>query len=114
KGRDPGELAVTDPESLPKAVRDAIPYLRFRLNRVMLGRPMSSPEQRARVGEDAMAVINEHPNAMTRTLYAGEVAAHTGLPATDLVRIAEQRSRRPAVRVAPGRTRRVTAHAEFV
>ena len=114
KGQDPGELSVTDPESLPKAVHDAIPYLRFRLNRVILGRPMRSPEERARMGEEAMAVINEHPNVMTRQLYAGEVAAHTGLPLNDLIRIAEQRNRRPALRVAPARQKANTENAEFV
>lgn len=114
KGQDPGELSVSDPESLPKAVHDAIPYLRFRLNRVILGRPMRSPEERARMGEEAMAVINEHPNVMTRQLYAGEVAAHTGLPLHDLIRIAEQRNRRPAVRVAPARQKSNNENAEFV
>jgi len=113
-GKDPGELSVSDPESLPKAVHAAIPYLRFRLNRVMHGKPMRSPEERARIGEEAMAVINEHPNVMTRQLYAGEVAAHTGLPLNDLIRIAEQRNRRPALRVAPARRRANNENAEFV
>ncbi len=61
-----------------------------------------------------MAVIIEHPNVMTRQLYAGEVAAHTGLPLHDLIRLAEQRSRRPALRVAPSRHRANSENAEFV
>ena len=114
QGKDPGELSVTDPESLAKAVHDALPYLRFRLNRVMLGKPMRSPEERARIGEQAMAVLNEHPNVMTRQLYAGEVAAHTGLPLSDLLRIAERRQRNPVVRVAQQRNRGLSDNAEFV
>ena len=114
QGKDPGELSVTDPEALGKAVHDALPYLRFRLNRVMLGKPMRSPEERARVGEQSMAVLNEHPNVMTRQLYAGEVAAHTGLPLSDLLRIAEKRQRNPTVRVSHQRQRGVADNAEFV
>ncbi len=114
QGKDPGELSVTEPESLAKAVHDALPYLRFRLNRVMLGKPMRSPEERARIGEQAMAVLNEHPNVMTRQLYAGEVAAHTGLPLSDLLRIAERRQRNPVVRVAQQRNRGLSDNAEFV
>ncbi len=114
KGLDPGELSVRDPESLPKAVHDALPYLRFRLNRVMLGKPMRSPEERAKVGENSMAVLNEHPDMNIRKLYAGEVAAHTGLPLNDLMRIAEQRNRRPTVRVAPVRQIGASENAEFV
>ncbi len=113
-GKDPGELSVTDPESLGRAVHDALPYLRFRLNRVMLGKPMRSPEERARVGEQSMAVLNEHPNVMTRQLYAGEVAAHTGLPLSDLLRIAERRQRNPTVRVAEQRQRGTSENGEFV
>ncbi|MCU1392010.1 MAG: dnaG [Ilumatobacteraceae bacterium] len=114
QGKDPGELSVSDPASLGKAVHDALPYLRFRLNRVMLGKPMRSPEERAKVGEQAMAVLNEHPNLMTRQLYAGEVAAHTGLPLSDLLRIAERRHRNPTVRVSQERQRGVADNAEFV
>ncbi|MCU1397357.1 MAG: dnaG, partial [Acidimicrobiales bacterium] len=114
QGKDPGELSVTDPDSLGKAVHDALPYLRFRLNRVMLGKPMRSPEERARVGEQSMAVLNEHPNVMTRQLYAGEVAAHTGLPLTELLRLANSRTRKPVVRVSQQRQRGVADNAEFV
>ncbi|MCU1389482.1 MAG: dnaG, partial [Ilumatobacteraceae bacterium] len=88
--------------------------LRFRLNRVLLGKPMRSPEERAKVGEQSMAVLNEHPNPMVRQLYAGEVAAHTGLPLGELLRIAEKRQRNPVVRVSQQRQRGVADNAEFV
>ena len=73
-GDDPGELAQQDPEALAAAVADAAPFLGFRLDRVMSGRPARTPEDRARLAERAMAVVNEHPDANVRKLYAGQVA----------------------------------------
>ena len=60
----------------------------------------SRQKQRARLGEVAMAVINEHPNSNVRKLYAGQVAAQVGLPVADLVQLAERGVRRPQVHVS--------------
>jgi DNA primase len=60
-----------------------------------------------------MAVVNEHPNANVRKLYAGEVATRVGLPVGDLVRIAESGARRPAVQVQARRARGPMENAEF-
>ncbi len=113
-GKDPGDLSVSDPDALPAAVDGALPFLGFRLQRVMSGKPMRSPEERAKVAEQAIAVINEHPDENVRKLYAGQVASHTGLPANDLMRLAQQRNRRPTVRVAPVRHVGAAENAEFV
>jgi DNA primase len=48
-----------------------------------------------------------------RKLYAGEVAASVGIPIGDLVQIAERGSRRPAVQIAPKRSRGPMENAEF-
>jgi DNA primase len=114
KGQDPGELSLSNPTALTVAVDTALPFLGFRLQRVMSGRRLNSPEDRARLAEQAMAVVNEHPDTNVRKLYAGQVASHTGLPINDLVAIASRRSARPVVRV--GNTRRVgsSENAEFV
>jgi DNA primase len=54
-----------------------------------------------------MSVINEHPDKNVRKLYAGEVASHVGIPAADLMTLAERGSRRPVVAVAaPDRSSR--------
>lgn len=113
-GQDPGSLAQRDPESLAKAVDDATPFLAFRLDRAMAGQGRRTPEDRARLAERAMAVVNEHPDANVRKLYAGQIASEVGLPVTDLLRVAEQRNRRPALTVAPVRRRVVQENAEFV
>ena len=46
----------------------------------MDGQPARTPEDRARLAERAMGVVNEHPDANVRKLYAGQVAAEVGLP----------------------------------
>ena len=112
-GRDPGDLAVSDPETLVEAVADPMPFLGFRLQRTLSSRPLDTPEHRARLAEEAMAVVNEHPNANVRKLYAGEVAARVGLPVNDLVRLAERGTRRPTLQVQSRAARGPMENAEF-
>lgn len=113
QGRDPGDLAQNDPEMLVQSVADPVPFLKFRVDRTLAGQPKQSPEQRVRLAESAMAVVNEHPNVELRKLYAGEVAASLAIPIADLVQIAERGSRRPAIQVAPKRSRGPMENAEF-
>ena len=80
----------------------------------MDGQTARTPEDRARLAERAMGVVNEHPDPNVRKLYAGQVAAEVGLQVSDLVRIAEQRPRRPTVAVAAPRRTAVRENAEFV
>ena len=105
EGRDPGDLARSDPDALRQAVDGSVPFLRFRLDRTIASRPMDSPEHRARLADEAMAVVNEHPNENVRRLYAGELAALIGLPVADFTRAAVSRARprlqAPAKRVGP-------------
>ena len=93
EGKDPGDLASSDPEALAASIDEAVPFLGFRINRVVSASPLRSPEDRARVAARALEVINEHPDVNVRKLYAGEVAARVGLPVADLARQAEQRRR---------------------
>jgi DNA primase len=113
QGKDPGDLARSNPAALVAAVDDSIPFLGFRLARTMGSRRLDSPEQKARLAEEAMTVVNEHPNANVRKLYAGEVAAQVGLPVGDLVRIAERGVRRPQVEVKARRQNAPMENAEF-
>jgi DNA primase len=113
-GLDPGELAQRDPDGLRETVAGAEPFLAFRLHRVLDRQTARTPEERVRLAERSMAVINEHPNAEVRKLYAGEVAAQTGLPVHDLVRLAEQRRRDPTIELIRPRPGRLRENAEFV
>ena len=114
-GKDPGELASSDPAALVEAVTHAKPFLGFRLDRVLASEQLTTPESRSRVANNAMAVINEHPDKNVRTLYAGEVASHTGIPVADLVAVAAKGARAPQVATAQPRASRASSYAaEFV
>jgi len=114
EGKDPGDLASSDPEALAAAVDDAVPFLGFRVNRVVTGTTLRSPEDRARVATQAIEVINEHPDVNVRKLYAGEVATRVGLPVADLVKSVERRSSRPVIVAPTTHTVGVSENAEFV
>ncbi|MFI0527886.1 MAG: DNA primase, partial [Ilumatobacteraceae bacterium] len=113
-GKDPGELSVSDPEGLRHAVDQALPFLGFRVNRVLNSRKLRSPEDRALVAGEAMAVVNEHQNPEVRKLYAGQVATHVGIPPADLVALAARRVKAPTVHIAPVRRIGAAENAEFV
>jgi DNA primase len=114
EGRDPGDLASSDPTALATAVEEALPFLGFRINRVVHSAPLRSPEDRARIASKALEVINEHPDVNVRKLYAGEVAARVGLPVNDLVRQAERRVARPVIEASGARADVMKENAEFV
>ena len=114
-GKDPGDLASSDPAALATAINEAQPFLGFRLQRVLKAGSIATPEARSRTAELAMAVINEHPDMNIRKIYAGEVASHVGIAAADLVKLAERRTRKPEVRVnAPTQSGHKRESAEFV
>ncbi len=113
-GKDPGELAMTNPEALAAAIKDAKPFLGFRLQRTLDAGSIASPEARSRTAQQAMAVINEHPDKNVRKIYAGEVASHVGIPAADLMQLAERGSRKPEVRTSPTVDSSRRENAEFV
>jgi DNA primase len=109
RGKDPADLASDAPERLVAAVDGATPFLGFRVRRVLRGGRTDTPEARAALAEAALAVVNEHPELSVRKLYAGEIAAHCGLPARDVVKLAEHQHRRPRVTVAAPPRRELTA-----
>jgi DNA primase len=114
EGRDPGDLASSDPGVLKGAPENALPFLGFRLQRVLDSRRgQMAPEQRARLAEEAMAVVNEHPDRNVRKLYAGQVATTTGLPVADLVAAAERGGGRVVAFKTPSQRRRASEGAEF-
>ncbi|MBU6240531.1 MAG: DNA primase [Acidobacteria bacterium] len=113
KGKDPGELAQSDPDALRAAIDGAQPFLGFRLQRVLDANPARTPEERARTAERAIAVINEHPNVNVRKIYAGQIATHTGLPVGDVVPRVERRERNPRIDVAASAAPSARENAEF-
>ena len=73
-GRDPGDLARSDPDQLNRAVVEAVPLLQFRVDRALAGADLSTIESRARSAERAVAVVNEHPDPMVRDPHVVEIA----------------------------------------
>lgn len=113
-GKDPGDLSVSDPDALRHSVEHSLPFLGFRLQRVLDSRALRSPEDRAQMAQQAMSIVNEHPNVDVRKLYAGQVATHVGLPVADLVAAAQKGGKAPVIRVAPARQVGAAENAEFV
>jgi len=114
QGKDPGDLANSDPTALASAVVNAQPFLGFRLQRVLDAGSVTSPEARSRTAEQAMAVINEHPDTNVRKIYAGQVATHVGIPVVDLVKLAERGIRKPTINISASPNSRRSESAEFV
>lgn len=73
-GKDPGDLARTNPARLGEAVEGAQPFLRFRLERVFERADLRSPEGRARAAESCLNMIAEHPSDLLRDQYLMVVA----------------------------------------
>ncbi|MFT5201020.1 MAG: DNA primase [Candidatus Aldehydirespiratoraceae bacterium] len=73
-GVDPADLAREDPVELQRAVDEAIPFLSFRLERVLSSGDLSTVEGRARTAEAGLDVITEHPDPLVRDAYLLEVA----------------------------------------
>ncbi|MGE0881080.1 MAG: DNA primase [Acidimicrobiia bacterium] len=106
QGADPADLARTDPDALALAVKEAKPFLGYRVERVLAASPMRSPEERARAAEAALAMVNEHPNAIVRREYAGQIAARCNLPIANIVAMVENPSARPRVETPSAPRRR--------
>jgi DNA primase len=83
-GSDPADLARDDPEALRRAVADAVPFLRFRLDRVLDAANLTTAEGRARAGEAALPVLAEHPSELVRDQYLMDVADRLRLESATL------------------------------
>jgi DNA primase len=74
-GADPADLAGKDPQALADAVRNARPFLQFRIERLLAAANLKTPEGRARAFEQAAEAVFEHPNGLVREQYLRNVAA---------------------------------------
>jgi len=93
-GADPADLARTDPEALRRAVADAQPFLRFRIDRVLDAADLRTNEGRAKAAEAALEVVAGHPDALVRDQYLMGVADRCRLEATSLRRLLDELVRR--------------------
>jgi DNA primase len=100
-GVDPADLAGSDPDRLVAAVEQAVPFLKFRVDRVLLAAKLETAEGRARAAEAAIEVIREHPSELVRDQYVMEVAGRCRIE-PDQLRAALARPA-PAPREQPSR-----------
>ncbi len=73
-GSDPGELARSDPDGLARAVKEARPFLQFRVDRMLGAGDLSTAEGRARAAEAALTAVAEHPDDLVRDQYVMQLA----------------------------------------
>ena len=73
-GSDPGDLARTDPGALATAIREARPFLQFRVDRMLGTGNLSTAEGRARAAEAALSAVAEHPDDLVRDQYVMQLA----------------------------------------
>jgi DNA primase len=101
-GSDPGDLARNDPDALRRAVAEAQPFLRFRIERVLQAADLRTNEGRAKAAETALAAVADHPNGLVRDQYLMVVADRCRLEATTLRGLLDDLVRR-AAQGAPAR-----------
>ena len=73
-GSDPGELARNDPTALAKAVKEARPFLQFRVDRMLAAGNLKTAEGRARAAEAALTAVAEHPDDLVRDQYVMQLS----------------------------------------
>jgi DNA primase len=105
RGSDPADLARSDPGALRDAVASAVPFLQFRVDRVLAGHDLSTPEGRAKAAEAALSAVAEHPDPLVRDQYVMRVADATRLePELLRTQAASTRAVPPTARDRPGRS----------
>ena len=105
-GSDPGDLARTDPDALARAVKEARPFLQFRVDRMLGAGDLTTAEGRARAAEAALTAVAEHPDDLVRDQYVMQLADRCRVDAARLRERLDHLRAHPPAESAPGRRRR--------
>ena len=105
-GSDPGDLARTDPDALASAIREARPFLQFRVDRMLRTGNLSTAEGRARAAEAALTAVAEHPDDLVRDQYVMQLADRCRVDAAKLRERLEYLRAHPPAEADTGRRRR--------
>ncbi len=105
-GSDPGDLARTDPGALATAIREARPFLQFRVDRMLRTGNLSTAEGRARAAEAALTAVAEHPDDLVRDQYVMQLADRCRVDAAKLRERLDYLRAHPPAEGATGRRRR--------
>ena len=98
---DPDELARADPDGLRAILGQAKPVLEYVIDRVAARHDLAGPDDRRRFLADVLPLLSEEPDALTRELYLGKLAALTGVPQEALRDEARRAPKAPARRSGP-------------
>jgi DNA primase len=102
-GSDPGDLARTDPAALARAVKEARPFLQFRVDRMLGAGDLTTAEGRARAAEAGLTAVAEHPDDLVRDQYVMQLADRCRVDAARLRERLDHLRAHPPVESAPGR-----------
>jgi len=104
-GSDPGDLARRDPAALARAVKEARPFLAFRVDRILGAGDLTTAEGRARAAESALAAVAEHPDIFVRDQYVMVLSDRCRLDPSRLRERLEDLRAHPPAEPAPRHTR---------
>ena len=113
-GKDPGELADTDPEGLVASVRDARTFLAFRMHRVIDTTDITTPEGKERALVKVAAIIREHPSDLVRSEYASDAARRLDVKENIVLERVAQRGASTAPQPQPANSVSKRENAEFI
>ncbi len=98
-GNDPGDLARTNPTELARAIKEARPFLQFRVDRMLNAGDLTTAEGKARAADTALTAVAEHPDDLVRDQYVMQLADRCRLdPARLRERLDYLRAHPPAER----------------
>jgi DNA primase len=104
-GSDPGELARTDPTALARAIKEARPFLQFRVDRMLQAGDLTTAEGRARAADAALTAVAEHPDDLVRDQYVMQLADRSRVDPIKLRERLEHLRANPPVEKPARRTR---------
>src|SRR5882757_11381208 len=99
-GRDPADVWKDDPQQLVGAVKGAVPFLEFRLDRLLRSADTSTLEGRARTAREGAGLIAEHPNDLVRDQYVMKLAGRLEIEPDRVREAVGQMRSRPHIRSA--------------
>jgi DNA primase len=81
QGKDPGDLWNGEATLLLPSLEAAVPFLQFRVDRVLEAADLTTIEGRARAAAAAARMVAEHPSELVRDQYAVQLAGRLDLDA---------------------------------
>ena len=79
EGRDPDDLARSDPERLRAVLAEAQPVLTFLIERAKQRSDLEGPEGRRRFLSETLPLVADEPDQLRRELYLGTLSSLTGV-----------------------------------